>query len=81
MVGQIRAGEGYVRVGENCLKYLKRRWNRKEGRTNKDFKMGGKLGQRVGVLKKGVGLNPLSSYVNNKRKHERKDEKSVTIKV
>ena len=81
MVGQIRTGEGYLRVRENCLKYLKRRWSRKEGRANKDFKMGGKLGQGVGVLKKGVGWNPLTSYVNNKRKHERKDEKNVIIKV
>ena len=33
LVGWIRAGGGYVRVGEgrNCLKYLKRGWNRKEG--------------------------------------------------
>ena len=26
-----------MREGD-CLKYLKRRWNRKEGRGNKDFK-------------------------------------------
>ena len=26
--------------GGNCLKYLRRRWNRKEGRGNKDFKKG-----------------------------------------
>ena len=43
--------------GGNCLKDLKRGWNRKEGRLNKDFKKGGKLGQRVGVLK-GRGLEP-----------------------
>ena len=24
----------------NCLKYLKREWNKKEGRRNKDFKIG-----------------------------------------
>ena len=41
----------------NCLKYLKRRWNRKKGRGNKDLKKGGKLGQRVGALKRG-GLEP-----------------------
>ena len=42
--------------GENCLKYLKRRCNRKEGRANKDFKKEGrKLGHRVGVLKRGGG--------------------------
>ena len=27
----------------NCLKYLKRRWNREEGRGNKDFKKRGKV--------------------------------------
>ena len=37
----------------NCLKYLKRGWNRKEGRGHKDFKKGDKLGQGVGALKKG----------------------------
>ena len=32
----------------NCLKYLKRGWNRKEGRENKYFKKGGgELGQGV----------------------------------
>ena len=41
------------------LKYLKRGWNRKEGRGNKDFKKGGKLGQGMGVLKT-VGLEPPS---------------------
>ena len=30
----------------NCLKYLKRGWNRKEGRGHRDFKKGDKLGQR-----------------------------------
>ena len=53
MAGQIRAvHEG----GRNCLNYLKRGWNIKEGRGNKDFKKGGKMGQRVGALKsKGRG--------------------------
>ena len=41
--------------GGNCLKYLKRGWNRKEGRGNKDFKKRGKLGQGVGALKRGGG--------------------------
>ena len=38
---------------------LKRRWNRKEGRGNKDFKKGGGASWiiGVGVLKKG-GLEP-----------------------
>ena len=43
-------GEG----GGNCVKYLKREWNRKEGRGNKDFKKGGgQAGSRGGCLKKG----------------------------
>ena len=49
--------------GWNCLKYLKRGWNRKEGRGNKDFKEGGKLGQGVGALKGGGGgWNLLTNY-------------------
>ena len=43
--------------GGNCQKYLKRRWNRKEGRGNKDFENGVKLGEGVGALKRG-GLEP-----------------------
>ena len=40
--------------GGNCLKYLKKGWNRKEGRGNEDFKKGGgKAGSRGGCLKKG----------------------------
>ena len=42
-------------MGEgNCLKYLKRGWNRKE-RGSKNFKKEGKLSQGVGALKKGGG--------------------------
>ena len=41
--------------GEKCLKYLKRGWNRKERRVNKDFKKGNKLDQGVGALKKDAG--------------------------
>ena len=26
--------------GGNCVKYLKREWNRNEGKRNKDFKRG-----------------------------------------
>ena len=45
-------------VGGNCLKYLRRQWNRKEVRGNKDLKKrGDKLGQGVGALKK-EGLEP-----------------------
>ena len=39
----------------NCLKYLTREWNRKEGRGDKDFKKGGKLGEGVEVLRRGGG--------------------------
>ena len=48
--------------GGSCLKYLKREWNRKERRGNKDLKKGeDKLGQGVGALRKG-GWNPLTNY-------------------
>ena len=46
----------------NCLKYLKRGWNRKEGRGNKDFKKGEQAGSRVGALKRGWGLEALTNY-------------------
>ena len=65
----------------NCLKYFKRGWNTKEGRANKDFKKGGKLGQGVGALKRGGPGIPLPTMSIIKGKHEGKDEKSVTIKV
>ena len=57
MVDQIRAGGVLREVRGNCLKYLKRGWNRKEGRGNKVFKKGGggKLSQGVGALKRGRG--------------------------
>ena len=49
--------------GGNCLKYLKRGWNRKEGKGNKDFtRGGGKLDQGVGALKR--GWNPFVNYDN-----------------
>ena len=58
---------GWVRMGK-LSKKLKREWNSKEGRGNKDFKKGGGggLGQarsRGGCLKKGGGLNPLRTMV------------------
>ena len=44
-----------MKVGE-LLKCLKKKWNRKEGRGNKDCKKERKLGQGVGGLKrKGAG--------------------------
>ena len=50
--------------GANCLKYLKRGWNRKAGTRHKDFKRGrggeeGKRGQDVGALKGGGAGTPL----------------------
>ena len=51
--------------GGNCLKYLKRGWNRKKGRENKDFQKGGKLGQGVGALKRGRAENPLRTMFSN----------------
>ena len=36
LVCRIRAGRGGVRMGGNCLKYVKRGGNRKERRRNKD---------------------------------------------
>ena len=57
LVRQIRAAEGCERVGGGgvCLKFIKMGWNRKEGRGNKNFKKGGKLGQGVDALKGGGG--------------------------
>ena len=48
--------------GRNCLKYLKRRWNRTEGRGHKDFKKGWQAGQEVGAIKRGGGWNPPTNY-------------------
>ena len=48
--------------GGNCLKYLKKGWNRKEGRETKILKVGGKLGQGVGALKRGGSWKPLTNY-------------------
>ena len=54
---RIRAGE-LREGGGNCLKYLERGWNRKEGSGNKDFKKGGgKLIQGVDTLKGGGGTH------------------------
>ena len=55
-----------MRVGGDCLKYLKRRCNKNERRGKKDFKKGwGKLGQRIGALKGGTGT-PLRTMVTIK---------------
>ena len=63
-VGVLDYGRRGLREGRgNCLKYLKRGWNKKDGRGNKDFKRGGGGGggggqaeSRSGRLKKGRGL-------------------------
>ena len=50
--------------GRNCLKYLKRGWNRKEGRRNKDFKTGEPAESRGGWLKMGAGAEtPLQTLL------------------
>ena len=52
--------------GGNCLKYLKREWNRKEEKGNKDFKKRGQAGSRGGcALKRGGGgaATPLRTMV------------------
>ena len=45
-------------AGEDCLKYPKRGWNRKEGSGNKDFKKGAYLSQGVVALKRGGAVTP-----------------------
>ena len=50
---------------ENRAIYLKREWNRKEGRGNKDSKKGDKLGQGVGALERDGGWHPIMNYVHN----------------
>ena len=53
--------------GRNSQKYLKRGWNRKEGRKNKDFKKEDKLGQGVGASKRGAGIPlPTMSIIKGK---------------
>ena len=51
---------GLCECGGNCPKYLKREWNRKQGRENKDFKKGGggQAESRGGCLKKEGGQEP-----------------------
>ena len=49
-----------MRVGGNCMKYLKRGWNRRVGRGKKDFKKGeGQAVSRGGCLKKRESRTPL----------------------
>ena len=72
----VRLGQNGVCLrqgGGNCLKYLKRGWNRKEGRGNKNFKM--KWGQawsideslirvRVKFFLQTMAYNPLGPLLN-----------------
>ena len=51
-----------MRVGGDYLKYLKRGWNRKEGRGHKDLKKVGQAGSMGGCLKEEGGWNPLMNY-------------------
>ena len=68
MVGPISAGEICLRVrGRDCLKYLKVGETKKRGGETKFLKRGGKLGQGVGLLKKGGGgLEPSYPKTNLK---------------
>ena len=51
--------KGLHESGENCVKYLTRGWNRKEGKGNKDFKKREKPGLRGWCLKKSGAGTPL----------------------
>ena len=53
--------EGLREGGGNCLKHLKRWWEKKRGGKTKILKRGGKLGQGVGALKRG-SWDPLMNY-------------------
>ena len=49
--------------GGDCLKYLKRGWNIKEGRGHKNLKQGGQAGSRGGCLKRwGAGTRTIIIY-------------------
>ena len=61
MVGLWQEGWG------NCLKYLKKEWNRKEGKGDKDFKKVEQAGSRGGAClkKRGGGTGtPLRTMVH-----------------
>ena len=45
--------KGLCEGGGDCLKYLKREWNRKDGRKTKILKRGGQARSMSGCLKKG----------------------------
>ena len=56
LVGRIKGRRELHQGGRNCVKYLKRGWNRKEGRGNKKFLKGRQAGSRDGCLKKDGGF-------------------------
>ena len=59
---------GLCESRRNCLKYLKRRWNRKGMRGSRDFKKGRvQAGSRGVDLKRCGGRNPLTNYANFKQ--------------
>ena len=64
-VGWLDKGSSELHEGRgNCLKYLKRGWNRKDGRGNKDFEKGWQAGSRCRCFKKvGGDWNSLTNYV------------------
>ena len=74
MVGGWIRAEGGCKGGGNCLKYLKRGWNRKEGRGNKDFKKVGQAGPRGGCLKKGGAGTPLQTMGMHIEAHDPSNE-------
>ena len=51
--------------GENCLKYPKKGWNRREGRGHEDFKKEGQAGSRGGCLKNGGLEHPYELWVES----------------
>ena len=58
LVGDCIKAEWVCEGGGNCVKYLKRAWNRKEGKGSRDLKNKGggeQAGPRGGCLKKGGG--------------------------
>ena len=77
LVGHIRARGGCARVRGDYLKYLKRRWNRKGGRGNKDFRKRGQAGSRGGCLKKREAGTPFWIVYNDLKSPADFDTKSI----
>ena len=64
LVARITAVRWLREGGGNCLKFLKRGWNRKKGRGNKDFKKREQAGSRGRCLKKGWLESPYELWLN-----------------